>query len=195
MATEDIVIGYAKIWYAPVGEAFPDETSVAYGASLGGNWKYLGDTTEPATLNVDRNVFQVEIQQSNVPVKESITKQTLALKTTLAEHTITHLQLAFLGTASSTPSGSGQKPYSQLQFGGETNPAYYAWVLEALYQTSGNVNEPIRYMFWKGSLTLDGNIPFDKGAVAGIPINITVLADTSKPTGYQTGIIQIVTGS
>ena len=23
MATQDILIGYAKIWYAPVGEAFP----------------------------------------------------------------------------------------------------------------------------------------------------------------------------
>lgn len=195
MAVENILIGYAKIWYAPVGTSFPDETSVAYGASWGASWTYLGDTLEPLTLNVDRNVFDVEIQQSNVPVKQSITKQTIALKTTLAEHTITNLQLAFLGTASSTASGASQKPYSQLQFGGETNPSYYAFGFEALYQTSANSNQPVRYLFWKGSLTLDGNINFDKGAAAGIPINITVLADTSKPTGFQTGIIQQVTGN
>lgn len=195
MTTENILIGYAKIWYAPVGEAFPDETSIGYGIAWGGNWTYLGDTTEPLTLNVERNVFDVEIQQSNVPVKQSITKQTISLKTTLAEHTVVHLQLAFLGTASSTASGSGQKPYSQLQFGGDTNPAYYAWGFEALYQTSTNVNEPVRYLFWKGSLTLDGNIPFDKGKVAGLPVSITVLADTTKPVGYQTGIVQQVTGA
>lgn len=195
MATQDILIGYAKIWYAPVGEAFPDETSVAYGAAWGGNWKYLGDTLEPLTLNIDRTIFDVEIQQSNVPVKQSITKQTIALKTTMAEHTITTLQLAFLGTASSTASGASQKAYSQLQFGGETAPAYYAWGFEAVYQTANNTSQPARYFFWKGSLTLDGNITFDKGAPAGIPVSITMLADTTKPLGQQTALIQITTSN
>ena len=194
MAVENILVGYAKIWYAPLGTAFPDETTIGYGVSWP-SWTYLGDTTEPLTLEVDRNVFDVEIQQSNIPVKQSITKQTISLKTTLAEHTVTNLQLAFLGTASSTASGSGQKPYSQLAFGGETNPDYYAFGFEALYQTATNINEPVRYLFWKGSLTLDGNIAFDKGAAAGIPISITILADTSKPVGIQTGYVQQVTGS
>ena len=193
MTTENILIGYAKIWYAPVGEAFPDETGVAYGVAWGGNWAYLGDTTEPLTLAVDRTVFDVNIQQSNVPVKQSITQQTINLQTTLAEHTITALQLVFLGTPSSAASSTNQRAYSQLTFGGETAPALYAWGFEALYKTAANVSLPVRYLFYKGSLTLNGNIPFDKGAVAGIPVQITVLADTTKAIGAQTGIIQQVT--
>lgn len=195
MATQDIVIGYAKIYYSAVGTSLPDETTVAYGGSWPVGWSYLGDTTEPLTMAVDREVFDVEIQQSNSPVKQSITKQNITLKTTLAEHTITTLQLVFLGTASSTASGSGQKPYSQLIFGGETSPAIYQWGFEALYQTSTNANEPLRYFFWKGSVSLDGDIPFDKGAVAGVPVMITVLADTTKAAGQQTALVQITTGS
>lgn len=195
MATENILVGYAKIWYAPVGTAFPDETTIGYGTAWGGAWTYLGDTLEPLELAVDRETFEVEIQQSNSPVKQSITKQTINLNTTLAEHTVVNLQLAFLGTASSTASGSGQKPYSQLAFGGETAPDVYAWGFEVLYQTSANVNEPVRYLFWKGSLSLNGNISFDKGAAAGIPVSIIMLADTTKPSGIQTGYVQQVTGS
>lgn len=195
MATENILVGYAKIWYAPVGTAFPDETTIGYGTAWGGAWNYLGDTLEPLELAVDRETFEVEIQQSNSPVKQSITKQTINLNTTLAEHTVANLQLAFLGTASSTASGSGQKPYSQLAFGGETAPDVYAWGFEVLYQTSANVNEPVRYLFWKGSLSLNGNISFDKGAAAGIPVSIIMLADTTKPSGIQTGYVQQVTGS
>lgn len=191
MAVENILIGYAKIWTAPVGEAFPAAT-VGYGVAWGGNWAYLGDTLEPLSLTVDRTTFEVEIQQSNQPVKQSITAQPINFSTTMAEHTITILNKVLLGTAVSTAAATGVPGYDTLEFGGETTPNVLAVGFEALYQTAANVSLPVRYMFWRGSITLNGDIPFDKGAPAGVPINIQVLSDTTQAVGHQTGRIQIV---
>lgn len=193
MATEDILIGYAKVWLAPVGEAFPDETSIDYGDAWGGNWEYIGDTLEPLVVAVERNVVAVEIQQATTPVKESITSMVPSLQTTVAVHSMDLLNKVLGGTLTTTAAGAGQKAWQRLQFGGEADIDYFAVGFEALYKTSGNVQEPVRYLFWKGSLTLNGNINFDKGAPTGIPINITILTDTAKALGEQLGEIHYIT--
>lgn len=191
MAVENILIGYAKIWTAPVGTAFPAAT-VAYGASWGGSWAYLGDTLEPLTLTVDRTTFEVEIQQSNQAVKQAITGQPISFSTTMAEHTADLLNKVLLGTVVTTPAATGVPGYDTLEFGGETIPNVLAVGFEALYVTAANVSLPVRYMFYRGSITMGGDISFDKGAAAGIPVNVQVLSDTSKAVGKQTGRIQIV---
>ena len=193
MATEDILIGYAKVWTAPVGEAFPDETTIDYGEDWGGNWDYVGDTLEPLVVAVERNVFQVEIQQATTPVKESIVSMVPALQTTVAIHSMTLLNQILGGTLTTTAAGAGQKGWQRLQFGGEADVDYFAVGFEALYKSATNVQQPVRYLFWKGSITLNGSINFDKGAATGIPINITILTDTSKTVGQQLGEIHYVT--
>lgn len=191
MAVENILIGYAKIWTAPVGTAFP-AASIGYGVAWGGAWTYLGDTLEPLSLTIERTTFEVMIQQSNQPVKQAITDQPINFSTTMAEHTAGLLNKVLLGTVVTTAPATGVPGYDTLEFGGETTPNVLAVGFEALYQTAANVSLPVRYMFWRGSITLGGDIPFDKGAAAGIPINIQVLSDTTKAVGQQTGRIQIV---
>ncbi len=42
MAEADILLSGAKVWYAPVGEALPDETTIAWDAAWDGNWVAAG---------------------------------------------------------------------------------------------------------------------------------------------------------
>lgn len=195
MANEDVLIGYGRVYYAATGTAFPDETSVAWGASWGGSWTSVGDTLEPITITGDREVFDVDIQQSVAPIKQSIVSQTMEIQTTLANHTAENLKLVLLGTITTTAAGASQKAYKELNFGGETAPNLYAVGVEALYKDASNNNQPVRYLFYKASITLAGDINFDKGAATGIPISITVLADTTQSLGSQLGKIQIVTAN
>ena len=38
----DLIVGPARVFYAPVGEALPDESSIGYGDAWGGNWTEVG---------------------------------------------------------------------------------------------------------------------------------------------------------
>ena len=193
MATENILATYAKIWYAPLNEAAPDETTVAYGAAWGGNWDYLGDTLTPLTLATSTTKRQVKIQQSTSPVKEFMTGQEFTLKTVLAEHTPGTYNLLWQGALTTTAAGASQKAYSELAFGGESAIAQYKWGFEILFQDANGVDHPWRYIFHRGSIAQDGDLEFDRENEKGIPVAITILGDTSKSVGAQGGIIQFVT--
>lgn len=193
MANENILIGYAKVWSAPVGETLPDETSIAYGADWGGNWVYLGDTLEPLELSFDVEKFDVDIQQALAPVKSSRTAQKPMIKSVLAENTVLTLQKMLGGTATPTAAGVGQVGFTEFKFGGETAIDFFAWGFEVVYVDADGVTLPVRYFYHRGSITLDGSISFAKDAAAGIPFEITVLDDTSQPVGEQTGIIHYIT--
>lgn len=195
MASEDILIGYAKIWRAPTAEANPDETTVAWGASWGGNWSYMGDTLTPATLAADIEIVDVNIEQSNSPVKRSRVSEILRLSANVAEHTATLMQLVLGGTVTPTSAGASQKGFDSLAFGGETALTEYKWGLEALRVDSAGNNQPVRWFFYKGTVALNGDIPYDKRSAAGVPIQITMLADTSQSVGAQLGILEIVTAA
>ena len=182
----NIILGYAKIWTAPYGTAFPAAT-IAFGTSWGGSWAYLGDTLTPLSFGGERTQFDVEIQQATAPVKSIITKETRNFKTSLSEHQATALNYLLLGTSVNTAPGTGTKGYYTIDFGGNQIPNVLAVGFEALYQLTDGTQFPMRWMFYKGSILQDGDIVYDRAGVAGIPINIKTYADTTKVVGKQIG--------
>lgn len=187
-----IILGYAKIFTAPQGEAFP-AASVAYGSSWGGNWLYLGDTLEPLSFGGDRTQFDVEIQQAITPVKSIITKEERTIETVMAEHNVILLNSLLLGTLvgqAGTPSY-----YYTIDFGGKTIPNVVAVGFEALWQTAAGVQTPVRWMFYRGSIVQNGPIVYDKNGVAGLPVKINTYVDTSQPANKQMGRFQVVTAA
>jgi hypothetical protein len=187
-----IILGYAKIWTAPYGEAFPS-AAIGFGVAWGGNWAYLGDTTEPLTFGGTRNTFQVEIQQSTSVIKEIITKDERNFKTSLAEHNATALNQLLLGTLVNVQTG-GSPYYYAIDFGGNAIPNVLSVGFEAVYQLAAGTQYPLRWMFYRGSIMQDGDIKYDKAGVASIPINITTFVDTTKAAGKQLGRYQAVYG-
>lgn len=187
MAADDIILGYAKIWTAPTGTAFPAAT-LAYGAAWP-NFTYFGDTLEALSFGGDRATFDVEIQQAITAVKTLITKDERNFKTKMARHDINMLNQLLLGTLVAT---SGTPYYYTIDFGGKTIPNVLTVGFEALWQTDAGVQTPIRWMFYRGSIMQDGDIVYDKAGVAGVPINIRTYVDSTQPVGKQLGRLQII---
>ena len=193
MAVTDILISPAVLWYAPVGEALPDETTVEYGDAWGGNWLSVGYTLQPLSINYNQDIFELEVEQVSTPVKRTITKESVAFETVLAEFTGANLELIFGGTLTTTAAGASQRGYQQLESGGRVDIDEYAWGFEGLYKDSSNNQFPVRVFIYRGAATLNGQLTFAKAAGVGIPISIAAQADTSKAVGKQLMVIHKVT--
>lgn len=191
MAADDIILGYAKIWTAPTGTAFP-APSIGYGVAWGGAWTYFGDTLTPLAFGGDRAVYDVMIQQSTASQKSIVTKDEHNFKTVMARHDVNMFNLLLLGTLTNTAPGSGTPGYYSIVFGGAQSPTRLAVGFEALYQTDAGVKTAIRWMFYLGSVLMDGDIVYDREKEAGIPINIKTYSDTTKAVGQQSGRFDLI---
>ena len=195
MAIADILLTGATVWYAPVDEDLPAD-STAYGADLGGNWVSVGFTTTPLTLSIDRELYEVMVEQLSTPVKRSVVKDSAVFETTLAEFTGDNLALAFNGgEVTPTAAGPAQVGKTELEWGGSTSLDAYAWCFEGKYQDSSNNNFPVRLFVYSGEAVLNGQLSFAKGKEAGIPLQITCQPDTSRDAGKQILMIQKVTAA
>lgn len=195
MSTADILIGPASIWYAPVGEALPDETSIAYGGDWGGNWAQIAMTLEPVSINRDISTVDVMIEQSTLPVKRAVTEEKVAFETVLAEFTAAHLALGMEGTTTTTAAGVGQVGYEEVEGGGQPTPTEYAWGIEGKYVNAAGVAFPVRIFIYRGTVVFNGELQFAKGEASGIPMRIDALADLTKVVGKQLWKIQKVTAA
>lgn len=199
--SDDVLVTPANVLYAPVGTALPDESTVEYNADSGAytswtGWTLLGFTTSPSTFTYGYETFDVEVQQSAAPIKSSKTNETLTLGFTLAQFDPDILALVLDGTANDTAAGPGQKAFSEVTAGGDTQLSEYAFALEAYRTEPGTgVKQPVRVFLHRGILTVNGDISFDKGGVTQIPCQVTGLADSSKAVGSQLVTIQVVTGA
>ena len=189
MAHEYILIGPSKVWYAPVGEANPDNASVAYGADWGGNWTYLGDTLEPVAMAPEQVVKRFRkagrlgtslIHNTNAGVR---------LQTVMAEQSGDLLKLVWGGPGTVLNSGIERQPV-----GFPVVLPTYKWGLETQYLDSG-VWYPIRYFFHRGSIRWVSDVPFGRKVVGGVPVAIDMLIDDSQPAGQEFGSSEVPTTS
>lgn len=192
MATTDILLTPATIWYAPVGETHPDPDVVGYGDDWGGNWESVGYTLTPLSCNFTREMFKLFVEQLTNPVRSKIQSEELVFETQLAEFTGDNLLLAFGGTLTETPAGPVQVGMDELEMGGDTTPDVYAFGFEGEYVTDANESFPVRIFAYRATPVLGGALQFAKSAAVGIPIRIEVEADTGKAVGKQLIKIQVV---
>lgn len=193
MAVTDILITPAKVYKAPVGEALPDESLIDYGEAWGGNWVDVGYTLQPVTLNYNREIFELMVEQVNGAVKRRVTDEVAIIETVLAESTPTNISLAIGGTVTTTAAGAGQVAYQELKAGGKFTLTELAWGIEGLYENATGVQFPMRIFLYKATAILNGPLTFAKAAGLGVPIQISGLNDTSKTVGEQLISIQRVT--
>lgn len=193
MAQSDILVSGAWLWYAPEDEANPDETTIDTGEDWGGNWEWLGLTTEPLAMAVETETFEVDVQQLSSPILQSITSETFTLTTTLAEQTAAILQLLDGGNITTTPAGAAQRGYTELKAGGRTVRTVYKVGFEVRHSLPDGTLLPLRLFFHRANFARGGDVPYGKGEVAGIPIQITVLADEAQSTDEKIYVWQKIT--
>jgi hypothetical protein len=180
MAQEHILVSGAWLWYAPEDEPLPDETSIDAGEDWGGNWEWAGFTTEPLTMNVEAETFEVDVQQLSAPIMQSITSETYTLSTTLAEQTAELIQLLDGGNIIVTPAGASQRGYTELKAGGRTVRTVHSVGFEVKRALADGTLVPLRLFFHRATFSRAGDTPYGKGEVAGMPIEIQVLADDAQ---------------
>lgn len=195
MGYSDILLSPATIWNAPVGEALPDETSVAYGAAWGGNWEQFSLTKTPVTLNRDVSTFDVFVEQTTVPLRRAITEEKITVETQLAEFMGDALALVMGGTNTVTAAGASQAGYEKVVAGGEWTLPERAWGIEGKYIDADGDEFPVRLFLYRATVKLGGELSFQKGDYVGIPIQIEALGDTSKAIGAQLIEIHRVTAA
>lgn len=195
MSVTDILVTPAKIYRAPVGEALPDETTVAYGAAWGGNWTDLGYTLEPVSLSYETETFKLMVEQLTSPVRQVRQEENVAIETVLAELTGANLALVLDGTTTTTAPGVNQAGYDRILAGGSVSLSEYAWGFEGFRLTSANARLPVRVFIYRGSAVLNGQLTFAKSAGVGIPVRIEAMPDTTRTAGQQIVEIHNVTAS
>lgn len=194
---ENVLKTGAVLWYAPVGEAKPDETSVAFGAAWGGNWTRVGFTKAPLVMAYTSEEHDVEVEEELAPIDRKRIKENLALETVLAELTAAYLQLAAANqdSVSTTAAGASQKGYEETGLGGEVTLQKYAWGFEGEFVNDNGDSEPVRMFIHKATAVLNGNLEFSQKSTdnVGIPIQIKALADTDQSVGQKLALFQRVT--
>ena len=92
----------AVLWYGPIGEAFPDETTVHAGELWGGNWERLGSTKEPLTFLYEDERADVNVEEFLSPVHRFKTSEALSIETVLAEIDADYMALMTEGGVAKT---------------------------------------------------------------------------------------------
>ena len=193
MAVADILVSPARVWYAPVGEANPNVTTIKYGQAWGGNWVDLGYTLEKVSLSYEKEVFKLMVEQTPSALKGVVTAENVKIETILAEMTGANMNLALKGTLTTTAAGASQRGFSSVKAGGDVDLQYYKWGFEGLRVDTVNNKLPVRFFFYSGSATLNGSLAFAKNSGVGIPLAVDIWADIAQAAGQQICEIQIVT--
>lgn len=196
MADQDILIGPGKLYRAPLETANPDESTVDYGEAWGGSWTNMADLLEgsPIVLSIAEEFTKVYTEQSTAAKNAVRTRREVMIKGTLAEHSVANMAIMLQGTAEATAAaGGGQKGYSEIPFGTESEVDFYKWGIEAFRKDSNGNNQPVRWFLHKGYIRLAGDINYAKKNPTGIPFEITILGDGTQSAGEELGILQIVT--
>lgn len=198
MADQDILIGPGKLYRAPLATANPDESTVAFGEAWGGSWTYMGDFIEDQNivLSIAEEFTKVYTELSTAPKNAVRTRREIMVKGQLAEHSVANMAVLLQGTAEDTPAGGGgQKGYSEIPFGTQSDIDFYKWGIEASRKDEHGNDQPVRWFLHKGYIRLAGDLAYAKKKPTGIPIEIVILGDGTQSAGEELGILQIVTAA
>lgn len=171
----------AILYFAPVGEAVPDDSTVAAGTAWGGNWARLGATKEPLTVMYEDERSEVNIEEALSAVHRFRTSEKASFETVLAELSADYLQMMTGGTVSATAAGAAQVGFDELPIGNEAFLDKYAFGFEGVYVNSVGDEMPLRMFLYRATAKLNGEMTFSKREddYTGVPILIEALSDTS----------------
>lgn len=168
-------------WIAPVGTAFPDETTINAGAAWGGAWVRWGFTKEPLKLAYEAEHHNIEVEEFLAAVGRKKIAEKAMIETVLSELIADYLKYGTDGTVTTVAAGASQKGYSELLIGNDSEKAEYAIGFEGIRYNASAVALPQRIGFYRATLTLNGELLFSKrnDDHTGVPLQAEAMANTS----------------
>ena len=133
-------------------------------------------------LDIEHSVetSDIEVNESLLPVRTIKTGESFSLSVPLAEVTLEHIKDVWGISAQIEDLGTGRR---RLTFGGDTAIAEKS-VMLVLPAGSG---KKFALTFYRCAVLASGTLSWSKEEQVDLPIQLTVLADTSRPVGDQVG--------
>lgn len=181
----DLLKSQAVVWVAPAGETIPDETTVAYAGTWGGNWVKLGYTKEPLSMLYEFDEAELMVEQMLGPVKRRKINEHATLETVLSEATALNLAYVTGGVAAdvtSTAAGASQKAFESLNVGNDPVLTEWAVGFEGVHYDATGVAQPVRVFMDPATINVNGPLEFSKknDDYTGIPLQVKGLANTAS---------------
>jgi hypothetical protein len=158
----NIIKSGAIVWYAPEGEALPDETSIGAGVAWGGNWARIGYTNSPLVMVYEDTRMDIMVEEMLSSLDEWRTAESARLEVTLAELIADYLGLLTDATPQTTAAGVGQVGYEELDIGGQGRVEVYAIGFEGIRYDASDNDLPVRFFLQRGTFKLNGNIEWSR---------------------------------
>jgi len=180
MAASDVLVSPATVWYAPVGTALPNPSTLLAGQTWTAPWANLGYTLEPTTLNMNVTPFDLYVQQLTVPLRTIRTQVDVMLETVMGEFTANTLKLATDGTVVTTAAAAGVSGRDEITvLASKVDVSLFAFGIEGVRVTDANARLPVRIFIPRGSAVMNGPVTFAKDAGIGIPLQFKAFADSA----------------
>jgi hypothetical protein len=147
---------------------------------------FMGHTHGAFDADFAVETSDIEVEQSLLPVRTIKSGEKYTIKVPLAEVSLEHIKEVWGISATIEDLGSGRR---RLTFGGDTLIAEKS-VMVVLPGRSGR---KYYWFFYRCAVRGSGTLSWSKGDQVDLPIELTVLADTSRPAGDQVGFMEEVT--
>lgn len=119
ITTENVLVGIATLWYAPVDpitgpEPMPADT-IGEGVDWAGNWIAPGATDQGVKITKAPKTQDITIEEQGTPALVTIDSTDVSIDTSLAEDTLANMALAYGGgTITTVAAGASQVGKSTL---------------------------------------------------------------------------------
>jgi hypothetical protein len=141
---------------------------------------FMGHTHGDLDIEHDMTLSDVEVDQSLIPVRSIKEGETFQLSVPLAEVTLEHIKEVWGISADIVDLGGGRR---RLTFGGDTTVLEKA-VMVVVPAGSG---KKWAVTFYRCAIISPGALTWSKGEQVDLPLQVTILADTSRAVGDQVG--------
>lgn len=180
----EVLLASLSAYWAPYGEAFP-----AINVSPAGNWRLIGTagplnvSEEGVTLTMSQELFDVRVDGSAYPVKQGRTSEELTIAFTLFDLTLEQMSLVVNSNTVSTVGGSPAYKYMYLERGASVTSFGLLLRHPSPYNDALNMQWELHKVSHRGA----SEITMRRTAAAGLRMEFTAQADTTKPAGQLVG--------
>lgn len=177
--TPDAYLSQALYFYT-AGQFSPDDVIKGAPEEIYIEGLFMGHAHGNLDIEHSVETSDIEVNESLLPVRTIKTGESFSLSVPLAEVTLEHIKEVWGISAQIEDLGTGRR---RLTFGGDTAIAEKS-VMLVLPAGSG---KKFALTFYRCAVLASGTLSWSKEEQVDLPIQLTVLADTSRPVGDQVG--------
>ena len=168
------------VYFFTVGQFAPDDVIKGAPEEIYIDGLFMGHAHGSLDIEHSVETSDIEVNESLLPVRTIKTGESFSIAVPLAEVTLEHIKDVWGISAQIDDLGDGRR---RLTFGGDTAIAEKS-VMLILPAGSG---KKFALTFYRCAVLASGSLSWSKEEQVDLPIQLTVLADTSRPAGDQVG--------